>query len=182
MHKNEFIEGLSQTFKGGNEIVYEDLGDWLTRCQLTPTQLGDLYVEIKENYKYQTFPALAVIKKYWENIYREPAAENISPIMRQRRFVESWDVKKIIKTLIEFRQKKILGSHEIDFMHQWSDLWSEYQILIDQEEIGDTMRLHLEYVKDCIIRGEKFETAFKKHVEIEDDVRAGTVQSIGDLI
>jgi hypothetical protein len=167
MLKEKFIKKMSDSFRGSNETILEDLGDWIDRCQLNPDQLSVLYERIKENYKYKTFPALAEIIKFWEDIYKSARPLVLSPIGQYRKLTETWDVKKIIEKLTELRKKDILETQEIDFMHYWTDLWSEFNILKDQGVKGEQMKDHLLTVKGAIIRKEKFESAFRKEEKKE---------------
>ncbi len=182
MLKNTFVKKLSDSFRGGNQTIFEDLEDWIERCQINPQQLSMLYEKIKENYKYKIFPTLAEIIKFWEEIYRADVPKYLSPMERQRKITETWEVKKIIEKLMELRKKEILETHEIDFMHHWTDLWSEFCILKDQGAPGEKMKEHLLNVRNAIIRDEPFESAFdkKKKKEIKYK-RQKSVKSFDEL-
>ena len=182
MLKEKFLKSMSDSYKGSNETILEDLQNWIDRCQINPDQLTILYEKIKENYKYKNFPTLAEIIKFWEDIYKADRPVVLSPIMKQRKFTETWDIKKIIGKLIEFRKKEKLEPHEIDFMHQWTDLWSEFNILKDQGISGEEMKEHLLTVKNAIIRNEKFDSAFRKSEKKEvEQERQMKVKSFNEL-
>ena len=191
MLKTKFVKGLDAWYKDGNEVKTEEVMNWVDRCQISPEQLQILYEEIIENYKYKTFPTLAEIKKFWENIYLEKPTTETLDIIRQRNLTKSWDIRKLIRKLSEIRKKlrvnffseKILESHEIDFCHQWSCLWSEYQILQDSGITGYRMEGHLEAVKEYIIKNMKFASAAKNLVneEIKQE-RTKEINQIGAFL
>ncbi len=169
MVKSEFIRRLSMNFKDGNPIMYEDLETWMDRVNLTEYQIDILYDEIKASYKYKTFPTLAEIINIWTRASGErDVDQGAHPIVVQRKYVQSWDVKKIISKCQEIRKNGPQNSSEIDFLHQWSDLTSEYGQLKDRGFKGKELKEKLEGIKLAIIDGNYAMSYDEKPVDIPD--------------
>lgn len=167
----QFIKNLEGLYRDANEVKIETLKDWLLQRNLNDFQIGLLYDEITCHYKYKTFPTLGEVNNFWQNLNQtKRTTEDLSPIERQNKFTEKWTVDNLIFRLQELRtcifERKQLESHKIDFLHQWTDLWSEYQILIDQDREDKN---HLEYVKNAIIKKDKFKSAIRKPVNLNLD-------------
>ena len=167
MTRTEFINKLQAYYKPEGDEVITRLNDWLQDRRLKDSILDDFFNVITESHEHKYFPNIPQLKDYLKIYYASRTIRSVESMDKVDIYIHAvnkWhdlirnetDIKQIIKWL-QRAYKHNNDAMAISILSRWDSIYWEWRAMVSRKATEEEKVRHLNYVKDCIMSGTRFD-------------------------